>query len=177
MSHMFHFAQAFNCDLSQWDLSGVTDMEYMFTDAKSFKQQLCGLFWVHSKAKKDFMFGGSSGSISPKVCTPAPTPATTQVTRHHATRRPLPERELIVRTPIATSVSTSAFTLTILSKTTCPKCSTFAISGRVSCCAPGGAWYKNCGGAANKNVDHMWFEGVEACKRKFNANVYYYYYL
>merc|ERR1712224_652194 len=37
-------------------------------------------------------------------------------------------------------------------------------SGRASCCAPGGAWYKNCGAAGNSNVDHMWFEGVRACK-------------
>ena len=48
----------------------------------------------------------------------------------------------------------------------CAKCGRFGKSGRVSCCATGGAWYKNCGGAANKNVDHRWFEGVEACKRK-----------
>merc|ERR1712032_1428143 len=46
----------------------------------------------------------------------------------------------------------------------CPKCGTFEKSGRNSCCAPGGAWYNNCGGARNKNVDHKWFEGVAACK-------------
>merc|ERR1719201_3088543 len=46
---------------------------------------------------------------------------------------------------------------------TCPKCGTFKKSGRVSCCAPGGAWFKNCGGAGNKNVGHRWSEGTEAC--------------
>merc|ERR1712037_324506 len=49
--------------------------------------------------------------------------------------------------------------------TRCPKCSTFEKSGRLSCCAPGGAWYRNCGGAGKRDVDHRWFEGVQACKR------------
>merc|ERR1712224_1191878 len=71
-------------------------------------------------------------------------------------RRPLAGRELIVHTPGATSVTTA--------NTPCPKCGTFGKSGRVSCCAPGGAWFKNCGGASNRNVGHRWFEGVEACK-------------
>jgi hypothetical protein len=112
------------------------------------------------------MFLGSSGSVSESVCTSAPTSATTQVAKRH----PIPERELIVRTPITTSVSTLSFTSKILRKMRCPKCSTFAKSGRGSCCAPGGAWYKNCGGAANKNLDHRWSEGVEACKRKPEAD-------
>merc|ERR1711934_701701 len=67
--------------------------------------------------------------------------------------------------PIATSVGTPALTPTI-----CPKCGTFKKSGRRSCCAPGGAWFKNCGGAHNKNVDHKWFEGVAACKRMTTTN-------
>merc|ERR1712032_998978 len=37
-------------------------------------------------------------------------------------------------------------------------------SGRASCCAPGGAWYKNCGGSSNRNANHRWFDGVEVCK-------------
>merc|ERR1711934_458561 len=43
-------------------------------------------------------------------------------------------------------------------------CGTFLKSGRVSCCAPDGAWYKHCGGVGNRNADHMWSEGVEVCK-------------
>merc|ERR1711927_134877 len=46
----------------------------------------------------------------------------------------------------------------------CPKCSKFKKSGRVSCCAPGGAWYDNCGVAGNANVRHSWFDGVDSCK-------------
>merc|ERR1719331_2156355 len=111
------------------------------------------------------------GSISREVCTLVPTPASMQVTSDYVTRRPLPERELIVRTPITTPLSTSAFASTILSTATCPKCATFGKSGRVSCCAPGGAWYQNCGGAANKNVDHRWFEGTEACKQRTTTTI------
>ena len=55
----------------------------------------------------------------------------------------------------------------------CAKCSTFGKSGRVSCCAPGGAWFKNCGGDGNRNADHRWSEGVEACKCKSKAEVMY----
>merc|ERR1719174_2628569 len=40
----------------------------------------------------------------------------------------------------------------------------FKKSSRVSCCAPGGDWYKNCGGVGNKHVDHSWSEGAQACK-------------
>merc|ERR1712032_1389933 len=46
----------------------------------------------------------------------------------------------------------------------CPKCGTFKKSGKVSCCAPGGAWFKNCGGVGNRNVGYRWLDGVEACK-------------
>ena len=166
---MFEKAKLFNGDISKWDVSSVQHMKSMFSNAAAFERNICGDAWVHSKASKMAMFAWSYGSISPAVCTSAPTPATTQVTTHYVTRRPLPERELIVRAPISTSFSTSAFTSTILSRITCPKCGTFAKSGRVSCCAPGGAWYKNCGGAANKNVDHRWSDGTEACKRKSEA--------
>merc|ERR1719506_1195424 len=59
----------------------------------------------------------------------------------------------------------------IATTTTCPKCGSFGKSGRVSCCAPGGAWYKNCGGDANKHADHRWFEGVEACKARTTTTI------
>ena len=152
----------FNRDLSKWDVSSVTSMDYMFADATSFKRELCGSAWVHSKASKRGMFSGSSGSISQTV--------STQFTRPYASRRPIPERELISHTPISTSVGTAAITSTITNTMTCPKCGTFEKSGRVSYCAPGGAWFKKCGGARNRNVDHKWFDGVWACKRKFNVD-------
>merc|ERR1712087_206325 len=48
--------------------------------------------------------------------------------------------------------------------TACPKCGQFKKSGRASCCAPGGAWFKNCGAAGNNKVAHKWTEGANACK-------------
>ena len=113
------------------------------------------------------------------MCTPAATMAvassiclkcgTISKPGNYVKRRPILERELISGTAITTPISTSAFTSIIVRGMECLKCGTFAKSGRVSCCAPGGAWYKNCGGVANKDVDHRWFEGVEACKRKCNV--------
>ena len=88
---------------------------------------------------------------------------------YYVSRRPLNERELIFWTPIATSVRTPGIASTIAKPMACPKCGTFEKSGRNSCCAPGGAWFKNCGGVLSKNVDHTWVEGVVACKSKFKA--------
>ena len=158
-------AAAFNIDISKWDVSRVVSMDYMFWHRQpaSFKQKLCGATWVRSKASKKAMFTGSYGSISSQVCT-------STTARQYASRRPIPERELIVRSPTTAPVNTRTLAITSSNKMTCPQCSTFKKSGRNSCCAPGGAWFKNCGGVSNKNVDHKWFEGVAACKRKFNAN-------
>ena len=150
----------------------------MFLNAESFQHELCGS-WVRSQAKQPLMFDGSHGSISRTACTPAPTvfvdtraavafaptQDTMQNTHGHVSRRPITERELISRT----SISTPSTNPTIANTMTCPKCGTFEKSGRVSCCAPGGTWFKKCGGAGNRNVDHRWFEGLETCKRKFKA--------
>ena len=46
----------------------------------------------------------------------------------------------------------------------CSKCGTVKKSGKHSCCARGGAWFKKCGDVGDKNVDHTWAEGVQACK-------------
>merc|ERR1719174_1643012 len=51
-----------------------------------------------------------------------------------------------------------------LNVVSCPRCGTFRKSGRVSCCAPGGAWFKNCGGLGSKFLNHRWSEGVKSCK-------------
>ena len=167
MSRMFSGAQLFNSDVSIWDVSSVVTMDYMFWHwqaTSSFKQLLCGAAWVGSKASKKAMFAGSFGSISLVVCV--------TTTRGHVTRRPLPGRELIFRTTIAPSFRTPAITSTMTNVMKCPKCGTFRKSGRVSCCAPGGAWFKNCGGGGKRHVGHRWFEGVEACKRKLNISLF-----
>jgi hypothetical protein len=61
-------------------------MDNMFFHADSFKQTLCGLHWVNSKASKRNMFKRSSGSIARTACTsaepdpesqPEPAPETT----------------------------------------------------------------------------------------------------
>ena len=176
---MFLQAESFNGDISKWDVSRVISMDYMFVDASSFMRILCEHDWVLSKASKLGMFSGCPGSISRTVCTSVTTQGTSHnknshtqnthpkytkipermVNQQYVQRRPVPDRELIARTPASTPGLTS----------TCPKCGTFQKSGRVSCCAPGGAWFKSCGGVVNKNVDHRWSEGVKLCKGKFEA--------
>ena len=49
----------------------------------------------------------------------------------------------------------------------CLKCGTIKASGKLSCCARGGAWFKKCGDSANEKVDHTWAEGIRACESKF----------
>ena len=43
-------------------------------------------------------------------------------------------------------------------------CGAIKKSGQLSCCARGGAWFKNCGDVDDTNVDHTWAEGIEACR-------------
>ena len=53
--------------------------------------------------------------------------------------------------------------LPVVQSEACSKCGYFKKSGKRSCCAVGGAWFKDCGDANNANVSHTWVEGVEAC--------------
>ena len=162
MEYMFFYAKMFDGDISKWDVGSVTDMSRMFCFATAFKQKLCGVSWVRSQASKIDMFSGSSGSILQTVCTSAKrTLATMENTRRYVSRRPNPERELITRTPI----STPSIIPAIAHTKACPMCGMFEKSGRLSCCAPGGAWYKDCGGAGNIHVEHRWIEGLKACER------------
>ena len=48
--------------------------------------------------------------------------------------------------------------------TPCSKCGTIKTSGKRSCCARGGSWFKICGDAGDSKFDYTWLEGVEACK-------------
>jgi surface protein len=46
---------------------------------------------------------------------------------------------------------------------TCPKCVPTK-SGKSSCCARGGSWFKKCGEPGDSNFEHTWFEGNLACE-------------
>ena len=75
-------------------------------------------------------------------------------------------------TPKATTAlhTSSIAAVTYPCKSICPKCGTNAKSGKLSCCAPEGAWYKNCGNEkGDTRFDHTWQEGIQACARKFVA--------
>jgi surface protein len=41
MGYMFYVASSFNSDISRWGIISVTDMRYMFEGASSFNQNLC----------------------------------------------------------------------------------------------------------------------------------------
>ena len=60
-------------------------------------------------------------------------------------------------------MSTAAMTATRTARA-CRKCAAIGKSGKLSCCAPGGDWFKSCGTSGNPNTEHTWAEGVEACK-------------
>ena len=152
MGFMFEDAQYFHCDISKWDVSKVTDMSRMFWGAKSFGHRLCGEAWLNSKADQEDMFVDSFGAIAKRLCRPS------------LTRRPSLTQRWLARwqkgsAPITTLSSDPMFV-------TCSNCGTFRKSGRVSCCAPGGAWYNKCGNAGNRNLGYSWLEGLEACKCK-----------
>jgi len=115
----------------------------MFYQAESFKQQLCGDSWIDSRATNKFMFASSEGSLADKPCSFVAD-----------NRRPVSQdmRELIKREEPTNQMD-------------CPKCGRFGKSSRVSCCAPGGTWFKKCGSVINENVQYTWSQGTAACKK------------
>ena len=62
-------------------------------------------------------------------------------------------------------MSTAAATTTTVTAIgpICFKCGTIKKSGKLSCCARGGSWFKNCGDAGDSKFEHTWAEGVRAC--------------
>ena len=73
----------------------------------------------------------------------------------------------VATTAVTTETMTStAQTITTSSSLVCPKCGTNRKSGKVSCCAAGGSWFKKCGDPGDVSFEHTWSEGVEACERK-----------
>ena len=61
-------------------------------------------------------------------------------------------------TPMTTSMSE------VSSNNRCPKCGTVTKSGATSCCARGGAWFKNCGDVGDTRFGHTWTEGIRVCE-------------
>ena len=62
-----------------------------------------------------------------------------------------------VPTPAATTTTVTAI------GPICFKCGTIKKNGKLSCCARGGSWFKNCGDAGDSKFEHTWIEGVQAC--------------
>ena len=69
-----------------------------------------------------------------------------------------------LRTHRCTEISTTTRLSLQRGKDACGKCGTVNKSGKLSCCAHGGAWFKHCGGAGKTKVAHTWVDGVEACE-------------
>ena len=61
------------------------------------------------------------------------------------------------------ALNTPERTTTTIGKA-CRECATISKSGKISCCARGGSWFRNCGGAGKARLQHTWYEGIQACK-------------
>ena len=69
---------------------------------------------------------------------------------------------LHVRMPTELSRATSKSK--VINSEGCSKCGIVKQSGKLSCCARGGAWFKKCGDVGDSNFDHTWVDGIQACK-------------
>ena len=69
---------------------------------------------------------------------------------------------------VSAEKSTTRSTSPVSSRSSgCAKCGTTK-AGKGSCCARGGAWFKNCGDVSDRKFDHTWAEGIQACKGLVN---------
>ena len=66
-------------------------------------------------------------------------------------------------------------TTTVRTVPVCPICGMFKKSGKISCCAPGGAWFENCRKTAGSNIDHTFSDGIQACEGKLTTYWLFYY--
>jgi len=155
MESMFLQASSFNTDISNWKVGKVTNMQGMFLQATSFNSDIRN--WDVMRVKDmDYMFYHAE-SFRHSLCGPAWVLSKAsnnlmfdgsegRITQQYCSQ----ERDLVQRQPA--------------NALTCPKCGKFKKSGRASCCAPGGAWFKDCGAAGNTKVNYKWTDGANACK-------------
>ena len=68
-----------------------------------------------------------------------------------------------VTTPAVTTPAVTTPSLPPSVGPVCPKCGMFKTSGKLSCCARGGAWFDKCGENGDPSSHHTWAEGIEAC--------------
>ena len=64
--------------------------------------------------------------------------------------------------PMATTTQPMAKTIA----SACAKCGISRKSGKLSYCAHGGSWYKQCGDPGDSKFYHTWDEGTQACEGK-----------
>ena len=72
---------------------------------------------------------------------------------------------------IYAEISTTRSVVAVSSSNGCPKCATSKKSAKLSCCARGGAWFKNCGNVGDAQFDHTWAEGVQVCKPSISMDL------
>ena len=51
----------------------------------------------------------------------------------------------------------------------CPNCGTNK-SGKLTCCARGGSWFRKCGNPGDPNFEYTWNDGYSSCKSEFVDN-------
>ena len=69
---------------------------------------------------------------------------------------------VLIRCPYCPAEALATTSLSAVKSNSCPKCATDK-AGKHSCCARGGAWFKNCGDGGDTKF-HTWTEGIQACE-------------